>query len=184
MTTVREPRLTPVAILNLRPTQFTVGMREVKAKRKRWRDERTKKGEEFLGKHMIPVILGSLIIIILHVHCIDEGVKDVAVTVIKNLSTLDRDSFWFVIVDELIYRLRQVVERSTTAFHKRMRPIVFLQILYARCLGNRLAAPVNVRFGSLTDIAQCRADFRFGSNSRQHSGGLQISLAGLADKTL
>jgi len=190
MTTVREPRLTPVAILNLRPTQFTVGMREVKAKRKRWRDERTKKGEEFLGKHMIPVILGpkDRHYVIDHHHLAralhDEGVKDVAVTVIKNLSTLDRDSFWFVIVDELIYRLRQVVERSTTAFHKRMRPIVFLQILYARCLGNRLAAPVNVRFGSLTDIAQCRADFRFASNSRHHSGGLQISLAGLADKTL
>ena len=55
MTTVREPLLEAVAILDLRPTQITVGMREVKAKRKRWRDE---KGEEFLGKHMIPVILG------------------------------------------------------------------------------------------------------------------------------
>src|SRR5215510_11648004 len=58
MTTVREPLLKTVAILDLRPTQITVGMREVKAKRKRWRDESTKKGEEFLGKHMIPVILG------------------------------------------------------------------------------------------------------------------------------
>jgi hypothetical protein len=58
MTTVREPRLKPVAILDLRPTQFTVGMREVKAKRKRWRDEGKSKGQEFLGKHMIPVILG------------------------------------------------------------------------------------------------------------------------------
>ena len=59
MTTVREPRLEPVAILDLRPTQITVGMREVKAKRKHWRDESRKKGEEFLGKHMIPVILAS-----------------------------------------------------------------------------------------------------------------------------
>ena len=60
MTTVREPRLEPVAILDLRPTQITVGMREVKAKRKHWRDESKKKGEEFLGKHMIPVILGAI----------------------------------------------------------------------------------------------------------------------------
>jgi hypothetical protein len=102
MTTVREPRLKPVAILDLRPTQFTVGMREVKAKRKRWRDERTKKGEEFLGKHMIPVILGpkDRHYVIDHHHLAralhDEGVKDVAVTVIANLSTLDRDAFWFV----------------------------------------------------------------------------------------
>jgi len=102
MTTVREPRLKPVAILDLRPTQITVGMREVKAKRKRWRDEGTKKGQEFLGKHMIPVILGpkGRHYVIDHHHLAralhDEGVKDVAVTVIANLSTLDRDAFWFV----------------------------------------------------------------------------------------
>src|SRR6516162_7818537 len=46
MTTVREPLLEPVAILDLRPTQITVGMREVEAKRKEWRA--TKKGEKFL----------------------------------------------------------------------------------------------------------------------------------------
>ena len=114
MTTVREPRLKPVAILDLRPTQFTVGMREVKAKRKHWRDERTKrderkkrdeytkKVEEFLGKHMIPVILGpkGRYYVIDHHHLAralhDEGVKDVAVSVIANLSNLDRDAFWFV----------------------------------------------------------------------------------------
>src|SRR6516162_10038213 len=106
MTTVREPRLKPVAILDLRPTQLTVGMREVKAKRKHWHDERTKrhtkKVEEFLGKHMIPVILGpkGRYYVIDHHHLAralhDEGVKDVAVTVIANLSKLDRDAFWFV----------------------------------------------------------------------------------------
>jgi hypothetical protein len=99
---VREPRLNPVAILDLRPTQITVGMREVKAKRKHWRDEATKKGEEFLGKHMIPVILGPKArhYIIDHHHLAralhDEGVKQVAVTVIADLSKLDRDSFWYV----------------------------------------------------------------------------------------
>jgi hypothetical protein len=102
MTTVREPRLEPVAVLDLRPTQITVGMREVKAKRKRWRDESRKKGEEFLGKHMIPVILGpkGRHYVIDHHHLAralhDEGVKEVAVTVISNLSKLDQDSFWFV----------------------------------------------------------------------------------------
>jgi hypothetical protein len=102
MTTVRESRLNLVAILDLCPTQFTVGMREVKAKRKRWRGERTNKGEEFLGKHMIPVILGpkDRHYVIDHHHLAlalhDEGVKDVPVTVIANLSALDRDAFWFV----------------------------------------------------------------------------------------
>ena len=41
--TVREPMLTPVAITDLRPTQITVGMREVKAKRKHWREMRRRK---------------------------------------------------------------------------------------------------------------------------------------------
>ena len=102
MTTVREPLLKTVAILDLRPTQMTVGMREVKAKRKRWRDESKKKGEEFLGKHLIPVILGPKHrhYVIDHHHLAralhDEGVKEVAVTDVANLSKLDQDSFWYV----------------------------------------------------------------------------------------
>jgi hypothetical protein len=81
---------------------MTVGIREVEEKRKRWRDESKKKGAEFLGKHMIPVILGPKHrhYVIDHHHLAralhDEGVKEVAVTVIENLSALDRDTFWFV----------------------------------------------------------------------------------------
>jgi len=100
--TVREPVLIPVAIMDLRPTQITVGMREVKAKRKAWRDSSDKKGGKFLGKHMIPVILGprDRHYVIDHHHMAralhDEGVKYVAVTVVANLSKLEIDSFWFV----------------------------------------------------------------------------------------
>jgi len=100
--TVREPILVPVAIADLRPTQITIGMREVKAKRKAWREARDKKGEKFLGKHMIPVILGpkSRHYVIDHHHLAralhEEGVKDVAVTVVGNLSSLETESFWFV----------------------------------------------------------------------------------------
>ena len=103
MTTVREPILKPVVITNLRPTQITVGMREVKAKRKRWREKDTKKGGEFLGKHMIPVVLGpkDRHYIIDHHHLAralhDEGVKDILVTVVADLSRLDPDAFWFVL---------------------------------------------------------------------------------------
>jgi hypothetical protein len=102
MTTVREPLLEPVAILDLRSTQITVGMREVKAKRKHWRAQGAKKAEKFLGKHMIPVILGpkGRYYVIDHHHLAralhDEGAKVVAVTVIANLGKLDRDAFWFV----------------------------------------------------------------------------------------
>jgi hypothetical protein len=99
---VREPRLSPVAILDLRPTQITVGMREVKAKRKHWREAAKKNDEQFLGKHMIPVVLGPKggHYVIDHHHLAlalhEEGVKEVAVTVIANLSKLEPDSFWFM----------------------------------------------------------------------------------------
>jgi hypothetical protein len=99
---VREPVLTTVTIAELRPTQITVGMREVMAKRKLWRETGKKKGDRFLGKHLIPVILGpkQRNYVIDHHHLAralhDEGVKDVAVTVIANLSGLDIDAFWTV----------------------------------------------------------------------------------------
>ena len=100
--TVREPILVTVAIADLRPTQITVGMREVLAKRKHWRDMADKKGGKFLGKHMIPVILGpkQRHYVIDHHHLAlalhEEGVKEVAVTVRANLSALETESFWFV----------------------------------------------------------------------------------------
>src|SRR2546426_1096325 len=103
MTTVREPSLNPVKIADLHPTQITVGMCEVKAKRKRWREEGTKKGAEFLGRHMIPVVLGpkDRHYVIDHHHLAralhDEGVKDVFVMIVANLSRLERDAFWFVL---------------------------------------------------------------------------------------
>ncbi|HTV35161.1 MAG TPA: ParB-like protein [Xanthobacteraceae bacterium] len=100
---VREPLLSTVPIVDLRPTQITVGMREVAAKRKHWRDTGgTKKGAEFLGKHMMPVVLGpkQRHFIIDHHHLAralhEEGVKDVAVTVVANLSKLETASFWIV----------------------------------------------------------------------------------------
>jgi hypothetical protein len=101
MPTVREPVLRPVLIDDLRPTQVTVGMREVMAKRKRWRAIAARKGGEYLGKHMIPVVLGpkDRHYIIDHHHLAralhEEGVKKVLVTVVSNLSKLEPDAFWF-----------------------------------------------------------------------------------------
>jgi hypothetical protein len=97
---VREPRIEPFAILDLRPTQMTIGMHEVEAKRKRWRAE--KHTEEFLGKHLIPVIHGpkDRYYIIDHHHLAralyEEGIKNIGVAVIANLSTLHRNDFWYV----------------------------------------------------------------------------------------
>jgi hypothetical protein len=102
MPLAREPVLKPVPIAKLHPTQITVGMREVEEKRRRWRSAgKKKKKTEFLGKHMIPVVLGpgKRHYVIDHHHLAralhDEGVKDVLVIVVENLSGLDRDAFWF-----------------------------------------------------------------------------------------
>ena len=103
MSTVRDPVVKPIPIKELRPTQITVGMREVAAKRARWREEGAKKGAEFLGKHMIPVVLGpkERHYVIDHHHLAralhDEGVKSVLITVVANLGKLEPDAFWFVL---------------------------------------------------------------------------------------
>lgn len=102
MTTVREPLIRAAAITDLRPTQITVGMREVLSKRKRWRDVGAKKDQKFLGKHIIPVVLGpkQRPYVVDHHHLAralhDEGVKEVAIMVSSDLSELDRDAFWTV----------------------------------------------------------------------------------------
>jgi hypothetical protein len=102
MTNVREPRVHPVSILALRPTQMTVGMREVKEKRKRWREHDEKKQADLLGRHMIPVVYGpdERYYVIDHHHLAralhDEGVKHVLVSVVGDLTMVERDAFWGV----------------------------------------------------------------------------------------
>jgi hypothetical protein len=99
---VREPLITPVKIKDLRPTQMTVGMREVDEKRKRWREHKGKKKEEFLGSHMIPVLLGpkEQHYVIDHHHLaralLDEGQDHVLISVVADLRTLDLAAFWVV----------------------------------------------------------------------------------------
>jgi hypothetical protein len=95
---VREPRLHSIPILELRPTQITVGLREVAAKRKHWRSIRKK--ASFLGSHLIPVIHGfrDRYYVIDHHHLVralhEEGVENIAVMVVAELAKLDRESFW------------------------------------------------------------------------------------------
>lgn len=95
----REPVLIPVAIHDLRPTQLTIGLREVERKRHRWR-EQGDAGGRYLGRHMIPVVLGpkKRSFVIDHHHLAralhDEGQKEVLTTVVADLSQLGREAFW------------------------------------------------------------------------------------------
>ena len=98
----REPLLTPVPIAELRPTQVTVGYREVEEKRRRWRGHDADTKAAFLGTHMIPVLLGpkKRHYVIDHHHLAralqEEGVESVLVTVVADLHKLDKDAFWTV----------------------------------------------------------------------------------------
>src|ERR1700739_817948 len=98
----REPKVHPIPILDLRPTQMTVGMREVKEKRKRFSEQKGKKQSEMIGKHMIPVVMGpdKRYYVGDHHHMAralhEEGIKDVLVTVIGDLRMVEPEAFWGV----------------------------------------------------------------------------------------
>ncbi len=96
----REPLLKPVSIAELRPTQITLGFHEVDQKRKQFRHQNASKGDAFLGRHMIPCVLGpkGRHFIIDNHHLAralhEEGVKEVLVSVAADLTILSKASFW------------------------------------------------------------------------------------------
>ena len=98
--TPREPILKTIEIVDLRPTQMTVGYREVAEKRREWADRSDKGAGKFLGSHMIPTVLGpkGRHYVLDHHHLAlalhQAGQSDVCVTVLVDLSALGRVSFW------------------------------------------------------------------------------------------
>src|ERR1700727_2089101 len=102
MDTKLRPLVKPVLISALRPTQITVGLGGVAERRSRWREQRGKRAARYLGKHMIPVILGPqgdhYLIDNHHLAraLYDEGVKSVLTLVIADLRKLETAAFWFV----------------------------------------------------------------------------------------
>ncbi len=97
--TTRDPTLNPVPVAELRPTQMTVGYREVEAKRHAWRAHHAAH-EGQPGQHMIPVLLGpkGKHYVLDHHHLaralLDEGVAEIAVDIVADLSTLSKSEFW------------------------------------------------------------------------------------------
>lgn len=96
---IREPLLYPVLIDDLRPTQITVGYREVARKRQDWKERVDRDGPEYLGRHMIPVVIGPKqrlwmidnhhLALALH----QEGIDKVLVRTIADLSNLETSIF-------------------------------------------------------------------------------------------
>jgi len=95
-----EPILSPVAIDELKPTQITVGFREVAEKRKRFAEMNDKAGGDFLGRHMLPTVLGpkERHYLIDNHHLAralqEEKVESALVTVVADLTALSKTSFW------------------------------------------------------------------------------------------
>jgi hypothetical protein len=95
-----EPQLHPVALADLRPTQMTVGFAEVANKRALWRTHVKTDGPDFLGRHMIPVVIGPKQVPWLidhhHLACalLEEGVAQVLVSIVARLSQLSRHTFF------------------------------------------------------------------------------------------
>ena len=100
----KEPALESVSIADLRPTQISLGMREVREKRDQWR-KRVKAADRpaFLSRHMIPTVLGpkQRHYILDHHHLVrallDEGVEKIMVDMTADLSGLSDYSFWVVL---------------------------------------------------------------------------------------
>jgi hypothetical protein len=100
MQSVREPILQPVSIAGLRPTQITVGLREVAERRKRLRGLKGHREAAWVGTHMIPVVRGpkERYYIIDHHHLalalMEEGVEEMFVLPVAHLESLPVDAFW------------------------------------------------------------------------------------------
>jgi hypothetical protein len=97
-----EPILHPVALKDLRPTQITVGLREVDRKAREWRERKRSESGEWLGEHMIPCVEGPgghwwlvdhhhLALALIH-----EGVECALVSVVARLSHLPKRRFFTV----------------------------------------------------------------------------------------
>lgn len=89
-----------VPITDLRPTQMTVGLREVALKRAQWRAADGKARVRLLRRHVLPAVLGpkNRPYIVDHHHfaraLLEEEAGLVAIYVLADLSHLPKRNFW------------------------------------------------------------------------------------------
>lgn len=98
-----EPQLQPAEISTLRPTQMTIGYREVAEKREEWRHHADRDRALYLGRHMVPVVIGpkGRAYLVDNHHLVralhEEGVAHVLTSVVSNLGHLGKSEFWSVL---------------------------------------------------------------------------------------
>jgi len=100
MQPVRAPVSHPVKITDLKPTQMTVGLKEVETRATKIKALAGEDGEKFVRKTVIPVVRGPKghFYVIDHHHLcratLLAGVEEVSVVAVLNLARLDKDAFW------------------------------------------------------------------------------------------
>jgi hypothetical protein len=100
---MREPTVNEVEIADLRPTQMTVGYREVQVKRRQWREAQDSERVKILGRHTVPVVLGpkGRHYVVDHHHfaraLLEEGEKTLIVYILSDLRHVDKDGLWTVL---------------------------------------------------------------------------------------
>jgi hypothetical protein len=89
-----------VPVVDLRPTQMTVGFREVEIKRRQWREADAEARVRLLRSHVVPAVLGpkGQSYIVDHHHftraLLEEKQKLVAVFIVADLQHLAKKEFW------------------------------------------------------------------------------------------
>jgi hypothetical protein len=89
-----------IEVGDLRPTQMTVGFREVEVKRRQWREADEVHRSHLLRRHVIPAVVGpkNRAYIVDHHHfaraLLEEKAGEVAVYILANLSDLPKPEFW------------------------------------------------------------------------------------------
>jgi hypothetical protein len=95
-----EPLPIGVPVTDLRPTQMTVGFREVEIKRRQWREADEEARAKLLRSHVVPAVVGpkGRYFIVDHHHftkaLLEERAPLVAVYVLDDLQGLAKDEFW------------------------------------------------------------------------------------------
>ena len=95
-----EPLPIGIPVTDLRPTQMTVGFREVEIKRRQWREADEDERAKLLRRHVVPAVVGpkGRYYIVDHHHftkaLLDEKAPLVAVFIVADLEGLAKDEFW------------------------------------------------------------------------------------------
>jgi hypothetical protein len=97
---VSDPLPIGVPLTDLRPTQMTVGFREVEIKRRQWREADEEARAKLLRRHVVPAVVGpkGRYFIVDHHHfakaLLDEKATLIAVYIVADLEGLAKDEFW------------------------------------------------------------------------------------------